>query len=306
MLLVPSPRRRGSLASALAALALAVAPAGADETTYSLREEYKPKVGDKVRVHERNRTGGTVAVRAGDQVLQEQEQKQGVEQRYEEHVHEVGEDGKVSRATRRYTFVADFAADESEDLSAKPVEVMMTRKDGQRSFAPVEGHTLSPLLERVLDMEAGQSNDKDDDESRQTFLPEGPVAVGATWPVSVEKLTEVFGMDPADLEPTESNATGKLEKAEPKGGVTMLSVLVTVQLRFKRFQGMDAKPPFQFDMKIRIDLPAGGKAPGGGIRLDGIAKGKAIFPPDQGVPPGTILDLDMTMENAKSMEPLAQ
>lgn len=301
-----SPRPRGSLLSALAALALAVAPAGADDASYSLRDEYKPKVGDKVRVHERNRTGGTVTVRAGDQVLQEQEQKQGLEQRYEEHVLEVGEDGKVSRATRRYTFVADFSADETEDLSAKPVEVVMTRKDGQRSFAPAEGHTLTPLLERVLDVESGQSNDKDDDDSRKTLLPEGQVEVGATWPVPVEKLTEVFGMDPADLDPTESTATGKLEKAEPKGDVTMLSVLVTVQLRFKRFQGMEAKPPFQFDMKIRMDLPAGGKAPGGGLRLDGIAKGKAIFPPDQGVPPGTILDLDMTMENAKSMEPLAE
>lgn len=286
-------------------LALVAAPALAqDAPTYDLRQEYKYVAGDKVRVHERTETHAKYALRAGDQVMQQVDQTEGFEQRYEEEVQEVDEKGDVTRSVRTYTQVQDLATSEALDLKDKPFKVQMARdEDGTFRFTPVEqGAAVPELLERVLDQEAGRKETESDDEGAQKLImPEQPVAVGATWPVSLQHACEVFKFEQETIGQG-AEAQGTLEAAEPQGDLTMLKVALRFKLPMTSFNGMACPEPMKFDATINLRLPAGAAGPDGGASMEGVIKGKAKLPTDEGLPPDAILDLDMKVTNTKTVE----
>lgn len=286
-------------------LALVAAPALAqDAPTYDLRQEYKYVAGDKVRVHERTETHAKYALRAGDQVMQQVDQTEGFEQRYEEEVQEVDEKGDVTRSVRTYTQVQDLATSEALDLKDKPFKVQMARdEDGTFRFTPVEqGAAVPELLERVLDQEAGRKETESDDEGAQKLImPEQPVAVGATWPVSLQHACEVFKFEQETIGQG-AEAQGTLEAAEPQGDLTMLKVALRFKLPMTSFNGMACPEPMKFDATINLRLPAGAAGPDGGASMEGVIKGKAKLPADEGLPPDAILDLDMKVTNTKTVE----
>lgn len=283
---------------------LAVPALAQDAPTYDLRQEYKYVAGDKVRVHERMETRAKYSLRAGDQVMQEVDQTEGYDQQYVEEVQEVDAKGDVVRAVRTYTQVQDLATSETLDLKDKPFKVQMARdEDGTFRFTPVDQAAPVPdLLERLLDQEAGRKETESDDESTQKLImPEQPVAVGATWQVTLQHACEVFKFEPETVGPG-AEAQGTLQAAEPKGDLTMLKVDLTFKLPLTSFNGMACPEPMKFDATISLRMPAGATGPDGGATMEGAIKGKAKLPEDEGLPPGALLDLDMKVTNSKTVE----
>lgn len=284
---------------------LLAAPASAqDAPTYDLRQEYKYVAGDKVRVHERMETRAKYALRAGEQVMQEVDQTEGYDQRYVEEVQEVDADGDVIRALRTYTQVQDLATSETLDLKDKPFQVQMARdEDGTFRFTAVDQTAQVPdLLERLLDQEAGRKETESDDEDTQKLImPEQPVAVGATWQVPLEQACEVFKFPPETVGPA-AEAQGTLEAAEPSGEQTMLKVGLRFKLPLTSFNGMACPEPMKFDATISLRMPANASGPDGGATMEGVIKGKAKLPEDEGLPPDAVLDLDMKVTNTKTVE----
>lgn len=287
-------------------LALAAAPALAQEgaPTYDLRQEYKLVAGDKISVQEHMETRAKYTLRAGDQVIHDADQVEGYDQSYVEEVQEVTADGDVVRSVRTYTHVRDLNTAEELDLKANPFKVQMSRdEDGLFRFTPLEeGAQLPELLERILGVEVGRKEaDSDEEDARRLLVPEEPVAVGATWQLPVEKVCEVFKLPPESIAEG-AEGSGALEAAEPVGERTMLKVALRFKLPMSTFNEMPCPEPMRFDATISLRVPAGATGPEGGVALEAAIKGKAKLPPDQGLPPGAMLDLDMTIKNSKSVE----
>lgn len=298
-----SPHVRSSL---VVLLALAAGPVLAQEEapTYDLRQDYKFVVGDKVRVHERTETRAKYALRAGEQVMQQVDQTEGYDQRYEEEVQEVSPEGEVTRALRTYTQVQDLATSQTLDLQDKPFKVQMTRdEDGTFRFAAVdEAAEVPELLERILEQESGRKETEADDESTQKLImPEQPVAVGARWQVAVPHACEVFKFEPETVGQG-AEAQGALKAAAPQGEQTMLEVALRFKLPLTSFNGMPCPEPMIFDATIDLRMPAGATGPDGGAVMEGTIKGLARLPEDEGMPPDAVLDLDMKVKSTKSVE----
>ncbi len=285
---------------------LAVPALAQDAPTYDLRQEYKHVAGDKLRVHERTETRAKYALRAGAQTMQEVDQTEGFEQRYDEEVQEVDAEGDVIRSVRTYTLVHDLATSEKLDLQASPIQVQMARdEDGTFRFTAVDATAQVPdLLERLLDQEAGRKETQSDEEGAQKLImPEGPVAVGATWPITLAHACEVFKFEERTLGPG-AEARGTLTAAEAQGDQTMLKVDFVFNMPMTEFNGMACPEPMKFDATISLRLPANASGPQGGATMSGTIKGKAKLPEDEGLPPDAVLDLDMKVTNTKTVERL--
>ncbi|MBX3466553.1 MAG: hypothetical protein KF878_06605 [Planctomycetes bacterium] len=288
-----------------AALALLAAPALAQEgATYDLRQDYKYKAGDKVRVHERNETRQRYTVRQGDEV-ERGDGVEGYEWRYEEEVQEVDGRGRPVRAVRTYTFVHDLSADERLDLAAAPVKVQVSRDDdGLPRFAAVDGGAeLPPLLERLL-LEhdgGGAAGEGDADDTLKHVMPPAPVAVGARWPITREQICKVFPFDPDEIGDG-ADLHGTLVSAEPKGGLNMLTVALRIKLPLKSYSGMVCPEPMVFDATVTLRMPAGAGAPDGGATMDGTMRGKALLPDGGEMPADGSFELDLAVKSTKTVE----
>ena len=300
---VSRSRRLAFLAVLFAAPALAQdAPA---PTTYDLRQNYKFVAGDKVRVHEVQQTRAKYALRDGDKVLQSVDQTEGYEQRYEEEVQEASAEGEVTKSVRAYAFVKDISTGETLDLTEKPFKVQMARdEEGIYHFTPVEaGAQVPQLLETLLDQEAGKKETEGAEESQQRLMmPEGPVAVGATWAIPVEKACEVFKFEPEQVASEGVETQGTLTAAEVKGTETELRVAIRFKLPLKSFNGMPCPEPMLFEANLEIVMPAGATSPNGQVTAQGDVKGKALLPPEEGMPKDAVLDLDMKVSSTKKIE----
>jgi hypothetical protein len=277
---------------------------GGDAKTYDLRGDYKYVAGDKVRVHERSRTRAQYALKAGAEVLQKVDQTDGYEQRYEEEVQAVDERGNITKSVRTYVSIEDFATAEKLDFAQKPIKVQMDRaEDGTYRFTAMEGATVPPALQQILDQDAGSKESEAEDEGAQRLImPEGQVAVGAQWTVTNENACQVFQLEPTDLAAEGTKAEGRLEAAEPAGDLTMLSVNLLFDLKLSKYSGMDCREPMALHATLALRMPAGAGSPDGEATMEGSIRGTAQIPPDEGMPPGSILELDMTMTNVKKVE----
>lgn len=287
--------------------AILVAPARGQQgggKTYDLRGDYKYVAGDKVRVHERAHTHAKYALKAGAQTLQSVDQMEGYEQRYEEEVQAVDEQGNITRSVRTYLSVEDFATSEKLDFAQRPIKVQLEKgEDGAFRFTPLEGATVPPALQQVLDQDAGSKETEADDEGAQKLImPEGQVAVGAQWTVTNENACRVFQLDPADLSAEGTKAEGRLEGAEATNDQTMLRVALAFDLRLTKYSGMECREPMTLHATLGLRMPEGAASPDGEATMEGSIRGTALIPPDEGLPPGAILELDMTMTNVKKVE----
>ncbi|MCO5167364.1 MAG: hypothetical protein M9894_13525 [Planctomycetes bacterium] len=293
---------RPSLALCLAALL--AAPALAQEgATYDLRQEYKYKAGDKVRVHERNETRQRYTVRQGDEVEQG-DGLEGYEWRYEEEVQEVDAQGRPVRSVRAYSLVHDLSTDERLDLDKAPVKVQLSRdEDGLPRFTPVDdGAELPAVLERLLlEHEGGAPGEGDAEDTLKHVMPDGPVAVGTRWPISREQICKVFPFDPDEIGDG-AELHGTLVGAEPKGGLTLLNVALRVKLPLKSYSGMVCSEPMLFDATISLRMPAGAGAPDGGATMEGTMKGKARLPDGGEMPADGSFELDLSVKSTKTVE----
>lgn len=292
--------RLAFLAVLLAAPALAQ-----DAPTHDLRGDYKFVAGDKVRVHELQQTRAKYALRDGDKVLQSVDQTEGYEQRYEEEVQEASPEGEATKAVRSYSFVRDISSGETLELTEKPFKVQMARdEEGTYHFTAVEAGVQVPaLLETILDQEAGRKETEAVEESAQRLMmPEAPVAVGATWAIPVEKACEVFKFEPEQVASEGVETQGTLSGAEAKGAETELKVAIRFKLPLKSFNGMSCPEPMLFEATLEILMPAGATSPNGQVTAKGDVKGKALLPPEEGMPKDAVLDLDMTVQTTKKIE----
>jgi hypothetical protein len=289
-----------ALLGALAGPALAQTAA-----TFDLRGDYSFKVGDKIKVEERNETHAKYAIKSGPKVLNSVDTVEGYEQRYEEEVQEVSAAGDITRSVRTYTYAKVFSTDQTLDLSQKPLKVQMALgEDGTFGFTPVDPAAPIPdLLQEILEQDAGKKETEEEDQgARRLIMPAERQAVGATWSVPLKDVCELFRFEPEHVAQDAYEGKGVLEAAEPKGALTMLRSTITFKLPLKKFNDLECVQPMAFDTVVRISMPADASGPDGQSIMEGTVKGVAQIPEDQGFPPGSTYDLDMRMVSSQQIE----
>lgn len=287
------------LGLALVAGLLLVPPAQAQDT-YDLRQadEYKHAVGDRIRVEREERQDSKVVVQNEGQVLQRQEGAEGFTSTHVDEVLEVDGEGEVTRLRRSYETFRDLTTGDDVDVSG--LVVLLERSaEGKHTFKAEGDKEVPPavqarLLQEAAKKDAEEESGEDEDDRQDALLPDAPVAVGATWDVPPETAIEAFGFEESEIVPEASSIKGTLVSVEERDGQKYLDVQVTIDLAFKRFQGLTCPEPAKFQMKLELELPAGGTSPTGEAKLSGTFDGQATMP---NAPPGVTVDIDLNVEN---------
>lgn len=285
---------------ALIAGLLLLAPRAQAQDTYDLRkaDDYVHAVGDRIRVEQEERQQSKIVVQNQGQVLQRQEDREGFTSTHVDEVLAVDDEGEVTRLRRSYERFSDLSTGEDVDVSG--LVVLLERShEGRHTFKAEGDKAIPPAVEARLQQEAAKKDaereaGKDEEERQDALFPEAPVAVGATWEVPPETAIEVFGFEDCELVTEASSIKGKLVSLQERDGQTFLDVQVTIDLAFKRFQGLVCPEPAKFVMKLDLELPAGATSPAGQARFTGTFDGQATMP---NAPPGVTVDLDLDVQN---------
>jgi hypothetical protein len=287
----------------LASLLLLAVPLRAQEgapPTFDLQRAYRWKAGDKVRVQELRDQTQRVVIRSGLQVVDEQNQRQGFEQRYLIEVTKVDERGRISEATRTYESLRDVARGEA--LAVEGLKVRWVRQaDGALGWEPPQGATLDPFVREVLDEDLegkDEGGEAGEPEPMRLLLAPKPVAVGESWELPLAEVGDAFGVVPADV--VEKQLTGKLAAVEPPaaaGGPTFLQVTLEVRLKSKTFQGRACPRPVEYTLSGTARLPAGGESPARKLRLEGLIRGAA--PAEE---PGSQVEFEVRLQQEETHE----
>lgn len=302
---------RARLLLACSALGLSLlAPLAAQEggaRTFDLRAVYKWKAGDKLRVTERRDQNQRVVTRAGLQVVDEQNQRIGWEQRYRLDVTKVDDQGRIAEATRTYESLTDLARGEKVEVAGLKVR-WVRREDGSLRWEPPEGATLDPFVREVLDedlegpdTEKGPDG-KERDDPLHLLLPGKPVVLNEVWELPLDEVGDALGIPAADV--LEKKLQGKLAKVEAPaaaGGPTFLEVELEVRLKAKTFQGMTCTKPVEYELTGSARLPAAGQSPDRRLRLSGQIRGTA--PAEE---QGAQIEFEVRLSQEEQHERLAQ
>lgn len=293
-----------------------LAPLAAQERgarTFDLRAVYKWKAGDKLRVTERRDQNQRVVTRAGLQVVDEQNQRIGWEQRYRLDVTKVDDRGRIAEATRTYESLTDLARGEKVEVAGLKVR-WVRREDGSLAWEPPEGATLDPFVREVLDEDregpdTEQDGDapkgaggKERDDPLHLLLPAKPVVLNEVWELPLDEVGDALGIPAADV--LEKKLQGKLAKVEAPAaadGPTFLEVELEVRLKAKTFQGMTCTKPVEYELTGSARLPAGGQSPDRRLRLGGQIRGTA--PAEE---QGAQIEFEVRLSQEEQHERIAQ
>lgn len=277
---------RHALALALLAAALPCsAQEGGGKPLWDLQTPYRWKVGDKVRVKQRQDQTQRVVTRAGLQVVDEQTQRTGFEQRYLLLVTKVDEKGRIAEATRRYEELTDLSrGDRGEPVQVGGLEVRWIRDpDGALRWEAPPGATLDPFLREVLneDQEEKDAPGKAAEgqegavDATRLLLPTKPVAEGESWELPLKEVQAAFGVEAGDV--LEKKLQGRLGAVEPgtAPAPTYLQVELVLELKARSFQGTPCPKPVEYALTGSARLPHAGASPEKKLALQGLIRGTA-------------------------------
>lgn len=250
------------------------------------------KVGDKVRVRQRQEQTQRIVMRSGLEVVEEQNLRTGFEQRYLLEVQKVDEQGRIAEARRTYEALHDL--EKGEPVAVDGLVVRWLRDpDGAFRWEPPPGATLDEFVRETLDEDLEGADEKGaepSDPSRLLFSAGKPVAVGETWELELEKVAPAFGIPAAEV--LEKKLQGKLLEVEPPagaGGTTWLKVGLELQLKVKSYEGRVTPRPVEYTITGSARLPGGGAGPERTLRLEAQVRG--VLPAEE--EPGAQIEFDM-------------
>lgn len=252
------------------------------------------KAGDKVRVRQRQEQTQRIVMRAGLEVVDEQNVRVGFEQRYLLEVVKVDDKGRIAEAKRTYEALHDLQRGEPVKVEGLVVR-WLRDPDGAFRWEPPAGATLDEFVRQTLeeDVEGADepgAKDAPPDPSRLLFSAKKPVAVGEVWEVPLELVAPMFEIPAAEV--VEKKLQGKLQEVEPPaavGGTGWLKVALELQLKVKSYEGRPCPRPVEYTVTGSARLPQGGVGPERTVRLEAHVRG--VLPAEE--EPGAQVEFDM-------------
>lgn len=250
-------------------------------------DEYTPRVGDRVRILERDRTVNRLELKQQGRVVRRQEQVEGHEMIYVLQVLEV-DGAAIVRGVRRFERFVDLQTGEQHDVSGL---VVVVRRDARGVYSSnvTAGRMPGPLA-RLIDVEVARRN-RGEGGARNPMLPTRPVSAGESWDLPLETMLGGVKVSREDIDLGQSYVRGILTGADRAGGLRWFQVGFEMRTVFRRFQGMDCPDPIVMHMGGSLRMSP--ETPDGLSVMEGTMQGSAV-PPN--VPPGTVAAFDATFE----------
>lgn len=245
------------------ALALLVPAAARADDAYDLRALVgrKPAVGARCRKTEDEAGKMEQSVTRNGQAMPGQNRDTAWTRVTVEEVLAVGPDGQPTKTKRAYE---SFKDEEGAEVAVAGVVVVLTRGEGEKgqwTHAPAEGSApVPPQVTRALDREMKGENERlakgsTEEKINEAMFPAEPQAVGATWPVDLNKAAPVIGLDVADVDLETSKCAGTVQGVEEKDGKHWVKARVTMNLMLKRMQGRPMPQPVPMELTFEFSVP---------------------------------------------------
>ena len=223
-------RRVIALAAATAALAFAAVPVRAEgEKTYSFPERETWKVGDVATHTETSHKVQRQLVKSPDgTVMQDQSAEENVAYEAVLACREVNQAGDYTKAVVFFkSWSRTVGGQKDESLAGMHVE-LSGPPTGRTVRVLAADAKVSPEAASWLDEELGKGARRES-ESGKVFLPENPVAVGASWSPPFAVLAKAF--DGGGLQFDEAKSSAKLTLKAVEDGVATLDIDFQMQTK---------------------------------------------------------------------------
>lgn len=246
-------------------LALGTSAVGAE--TYDLTKllAREPAVGGPaLREASSESERGRQVVRQKGKVVQDQSASKSQSYARKLEVLATGPGGDASKV--RYTYES-YERSENESKQVLEVEglalvVDSSEKDVPAKVKPEGGRQVPPFLENKLQDEAQQPPKAEQLKKLTLLLPQGPVAVGASWEKSPAEAAKALGIPEAGLDLKGSSLRGTVSASEVSGRI---QVRIVATLRFTRYQDMRCLDPVVVSVEIRAEIPTAAGDPTGSM-----------------------------------------
>lgn len=262
------PILTASLAAALSCLLLS--PAWAEDshdlTKLLVRE---PKVGEAVHEVTTELEKGRQVVRQGGKVVQDQAESKS--QEYARQVEVLSADAKGNATKTRYVYRSYERAqgDSKQVLEVEGLEILVDRTKTPVRITAAK-REISPFLENTLRDETVQPDIGGRLKKLKTFLPDGPVKLGATWSGDPVEVAKALAMSHKGMNVRASSVAGSLSAAKTKG---RLRVQIKIELIYREYQGNPCPEPMKVQVVIEAVVSADANDPTGVMSQDLIMGG---------------------------------
>jgi hypothetical protein len=248
---------------------LAVFAPAADETVEL--KHYQPKVGDRTRVTDEDRTTTRSIFTVG-------EKREDKVERHTKLVVYVSETLAVKKGEKKGTKIKrvyEKAEDVKDDTVTKlPLHgktVTIEKKGDKYTFTYDDGKAVDGKAREELDKEFN----KKDEDSIDDFIPKRPLKPGETWKMDTDKLAKLFGKEDAfTVDKKGASGNGKLVEVYTFGGNKYGVFDMRIEFPLTELSGenkLPLKPGSRMTMHIVGDGNVDGAEP------DGVATGRVAL-----------------------------
>lgn len=193
-------------------LLAACAPA-ADESVEL--KNYKPKVGDRMRVTDEDRTTTRTLVTIEDKTDEKIEKRTKLVVYVSETLAVKAGEKKPVKLKRTYEKAEESKDGDTAKLPLDGKAVIVEKKGDKYTFTYADdGKALDGKPREELDREFNKKDQDDIDD----FIPKRPLKPGETWKVDTDKLLKILVKDTFGADSKAATGTGKLAEAYTFGG----------------------------------------------------------------------------------------
>lgn len=237
-------------------LALSGVATRADDAGVELRD-FKPKVGDRVRVTDEDRTTTRSIVTTDDKTDSKLEKRTKTVVYVSETLAVKAGEKKPIKLKRTYE-----KAEESKDgdVTKLPLDgkaVVIEKKGDKYGFTYDDGKAVDGKARDELDKEFNKT-DKDDIDD---FIPRKPLKAGDTWKLDTDKLIKLLAKDTFATDPKAATGTGKFVEGYTFGGKPFGVYDLRVEFPVTELKG-DAPIALKKGSKMALQLVADGNTDG--------------------------------------------
>jgi hypothetical protein len=239
-----------------ATVLLAPATPAADEAVEL--KDYRPKVGDRVRVTDEDRTTTRSIVTTDDKTDSKVEKRTKTVVYVSETLAVKAGDKKPTKLKRTYEKAEESKDGEVTKLPLDGKAVIVEKKGDKYTFSYADdGKAVDGKAREELDKEFNKT-DKDDIDD---FIPRKPLKAGDTWKLDTDKLIKLLAKDTFAVDAKTATGTGKLVEGYTFGGKQFGVYDLRVEFPVTELKG-DAPIALKKGSKMALQIIADGNADG--------------------------------------------
>jgi hypothetical protein len=237
---------------------------------YAIKIKEHPSKDEAFVVHEVEKRKVYTKITNGGKVLKDETEERTTVEGYTETVLQVGKK-RPTEYKREYTRAEEKPKGEAaRKLSYAGRTVVFSRKDGKFQVSAEGAPALAEADAAALRRQADNAGDE---ESILPMLPEKPVKVGATWPITSKALAK--SGTAGFLIPEKSKGEGKLVKAYTKDGHTWGVVELKLDAAMRGPMGKGELGLAR--VEITLETPIDGSSVLGKLTMSMKMKGKTVI-----------------------------